>query len=588
MFTKFDPNKMELTHYIFFTGKGGVGKTSSACATAVALAEKGKKVLIVSTDPASNLKDVFEMELGSEPTPINSIPNLYASDLDPEEAALKYREKMVGPYRGKLPDAVIENMEEQLSGACTVEIAAFDEFTNLLANPAVKSQYDHIIFDTAPTGHTLRLLQLPTAWTGFLEDSTHGASCLGPLSGLNEKKQLYAETVETLANKENTTLILVSRPDSSSLQEAARASDELKEIGIRNQVLIVNGMLSSFVQGDAVSTAFYNRQQEALKTMPETLRNVVTYELSLVPYNLIGVQNITKLFSNDFKEIDRQNETGSSHLLELKDIIAEFSQKQKGVIFTMGKGGVGKTTVASAISVGLVENGHRVHLTTTDPAAHLSYVFENEKMKGNLTISRIDPINVVEEYRQEVLDKARETVDEAGLAYLEEDLKSPCTEEIAVFRAFAEVVEKAENEFVVIDTAPTGHTLLLLDAAQSYHKELARSTGEIPESVLKLLPRLRNQEETNVVIVTLAEATPVLEASRLQDDLRRAGINPKWWVINQSMFATNTKDPILKGRASHEMDWINKVQRDLTKKCAIIPWKPDATVGYNNLIALSE
>lgn len=588
LFTKFNPNNLDLTHYIFFTGKGGVGKTSTACATAVALAEQGKKVLIVSTDPASNLEDVFEIQLNSEPTPINGIPNLYASDLDPEEAAQKYRDKTVGPYRGKLPEAVIANMEEQLSGACTVEIAAFDEFTNLLANPAVKSQYDHIIFDTAPTGHTLRLLQLPTAWTGFLEDSTHGASCLGPLSGLDEKKQLYAETVKALADGENTTLVLVARPDSSSLAEAARASQELMDIGIQNQLLIVNGMLSDFVENDEVSTAFYTRQQEALNTIPETLMDVTTYKLPLVPYNLTGVQNIKKLFSNEFNEIEQGHEVIPSHLLGLKDVIADFARKQKGVIFTMGKGGVGKTTVASAIAVGLVEKGHRVHLTTTDPAAHLSFVFENESMEDNLTISRIDPQKVVEDYRQEVLDKARETVDEAGLAYLEEDLNSPCTEEIAVFRAFADVVDKAENEFVVIDTAPTGHTLLLLDAAESYHKELERSTGEIPESVVKLLPRLRNPEETNVVIVTLAEATPVFEASRLQDDLRRAGIDPEWWVINQSMFATNTKDPILNGRASSEIGWINKVQYDLAKKCAIIPWKPEATIGYENLIVLSK
>lgn len=588
LYTTFDPINLELTHYIFFTGKGGVGKTSTACATAVALAEQGKKVLIVSTDPASNLEDVFEIHLNSEPTPIKGIPNLYASDLDPEEAAKKYRDKTIGPYRGKLPESVIANMEEQLSGACTVEIAAFDEFTNLLANPAVKSQYDHIIFDTAPTGHTLRLLQLPTAWTGFLEDSTHGASCLGPLSGLDEKKQLYAETVEALADGENTTLVLVARPDSSTLAEAARASQELKDIGIRNQLLIVNGMLSNFVENDEVSTAFYTRQQKALKTIPETLKNVTTYELPLVPYNLTGVQNIKKLFSNEFNEIEHGDEEIPSNLLGLKDVIADFAQKQKGVIFTMGKGGVGKTTVASAIAVGLVEKGHRVHLTTTDPAAHLSFVFENGRMGENLTISRIDPRKVVEDYRQEVLDKARETVDEAGLAYLEEDLNSPCTEEIAVFRAFADVVDKAQYEFVVIDTAPTGHTLLLLDAAQSYHKELARSTGEIPESVVKLLPRLRNSEETNVVIVTLAEATPVFEASRLQDDLRRAGIDPEWWVINQSMFATNTKDPILNGRAYSEIGWINKVQHDLAKKCAIIPWKPEATIGYENLIALSK
>ncbi|AUO14682.1 arsenical pump-driving ATPase [Priestia megaterium] len=585
MFQPFQPEKIVQTPFLFFTGKGGVGKTSTACAVAVSLADKGNKVLIVSTDPASNLQDVFEVELTNEPIEIPNVRNLYACNLDPEEAAKTYRDKVVGPYRGKLPDSVVSTMEEQLSGACTVEIAAFDEFTNLLANEEMVNQFDYILFDTAPTGHTLRLLQLPTAWSGFLEESTHGASCLGPLSGLDEKKGLYAKTVEALSNPEQTTLMLVARPDVSSLEEANRASMELKEIGISNQNLIVNGLMKQHVKEDGISTAFYNRQQEALKRMPKELKQMVIYSVPYVSYPLTGISHLRHLFKSytlpatEIKDVDLSQQD----LSVFKNVVEDFSSNGTKVIFTMGKGGVGKTTVASAIAVGLVEKGHRVHLTTTDPAAHLDFVFSNSEAKDLLSISRIDPKAEVEAYKNEVLSKASEELDEDGIAYIQEDLNSPCTEEIAVFRAFADVVAKSDDEIVVIDTAPTGHTLLLLDATQSYHKELERSTGEVPESVKKLLPRLRNPKETSVVIVTLAEATPVLEASRLQEDLKRAEITPKWWVINQSLYATNTVDPVLRGRAQAEKAWIKKVREELTSNCAIIPWQPEEKIGYEKV-----
>ena len=489
MYPLFNPNKTVLTPFLFFTGKGGVGKTSTACATAVSLADQGKKVLLVSTDPASNLQDVLGVELTNDPIAIPSVTNLFACNIDPEASAKTYREKVVGPYRGKLPDAVLSTMEEQLSGACTVEIAAFDEFSHLLSDEDVLSQYDHVLFDTAPTGHTLRLLQLPTAWTGFLEESTHGASCLGPLSGLGEKKELYAKAVESLSNPEKTTLILVSRPDVSSLVEANRASLELKDIGIKNQMLIINGLLQNYRTDDAVSTAFYERQRRALKETPEALKQVVTFSLPFVSYSLTGVDNLRHLFSSYtitvFEDDSLSKET--LHLPGLNKVIDDFSSKNIRVVFTMGKGGVGKTSIASAIAVGLSEKGHRVHLTTTDPAAHIAYTFEGSILKDNLTISSIDPEIEVKKYQQEVLTAAGEGLDEEGLAYLKEALESPCTEEIALFRAFAEVVEKSENEIVVIDTAPAGHTLLLLDSTEAYHKEMSRSTGDVPESVKKLL-----------------------------------------------------------------------------------------------------
>ncbi|MGV3287479.1 arsenical pump-driving ATPase [Bacillus wiedmannii] len=577
----YNPNTIAFTPFLFFTGKGGVGKTSTACATAITLADMGKQVLLISTDPASNLQDVFEIELTNKPKEIPSVPNLQVANLDPETAAHEYKERVVGPYRGKLPDAVIATMEEQLSGACTVEMAAFDEFSTLLTNKELTSKFDHIIFDTAPTGHTLRLLQLPTAWSGFLEESTHGASCLGPLAGLGDKKELYSQTVQALSNPKQTMLLLVTRPDSSPLQEAERAAHELKEIGVSNQFLLVNGILKDYVQNDDVSNALFKRQSRALENMAEKLKNLPTYEIPLVPFNVTGIENMRKLVQPMENLSISHEEAHAVSIPSLQTLITNLSESEKRVIFTMGKGGVGKTTVASAIAVGLAEKGHHVHLTTTDPAAHIDYVMHGEQ--GNITISRIDPKVEVENYRKEVIEQAKDTVDEEGLAYLEEDLRSPCTEEIAVFRALADIVERANDEIVVIDTAPTGHTLLLLDAAQTYHKEIARSSGEVPQSVKNLLPRLRNPEETSVVIVTLAEATPVHEASRLQEDLKRADIAPKWWVINQSFYATHTSDSVLRGRAQSEVQWIQAVQKESRNNCVIIPWQTEDIVGYEKL-----
>jgi len=588
VYPSFHPKENAETPFLFFTGKGGVGKTSAACATAISLADQGKKVLLVSTDPASNLQDVFEMELTNDPVSIPSVDNLFALNIDPEESARVYREKTVGPYRGKLPDSVIATMEEQLSGACTVEIAAFDEFSHLLSDENILNIYDHVVFDTAPTGHTLRLLELPTAWNGFLEESTHGASCLGPLSGLGDKKKAYAQAVQSLSDQEKTSLVLVSRPDHSSLAEANRASLELRNIGIQNQMLIINGLLQTHQPDDEVSTAFYMRQQNALKGMSGELKEIETFSLPYVSYLLTGVGNLRQWISDNpsvESSLDKSSlGTEKIQLTNLNAIIDDFSSKDTRVIFTMGKGGVGKTSTASAIAVGLMEKGHRVHLTTTDPAGHLKDIFhENNWGKGSLSISSINPTEEVEKYKKEVLSTVGQEQDDGGLAYLKEDLESPCTEEIAMFRAFAEVVEKSDDEIVVIDTAPTGHTLLLLDSTEAYHKEVSRSTSEVPASVKKLLPRLRNPKETGVVIVTLAEATPVLEANRLQEDLKRAGIVPTWWVINQSLYATDTTDPVLMGRAVSEKQWICKVKEDLSDQCALIPWMQEEKSSYDNL-----
>lgn len=565
----FNPKNITLTKYLFYTGKGGVGKTSTACATAVTLADSGKKVLLVSTDPASNLQDVFDTQLTNKGVPIEEVPNLIVANLDPIQAAAEYKESVIAPYRGKLPDSVLNNVEEQLSGSCTVEIAAFNEFSYFITDKKAQGEYDHIIFDTAPTGHTLRMLQLPSAWSNFLDENTHGASCLGQLSGLGEKQEMYKNAVENLADEKMTTLILVARPEEGPLKEAHRASKELAEIGIKNQIMVINGVLTEY--DDTISKGFYEKQQKALKEMPEDLRSITTYTIPFRAYNITGLENI-RAFLKENKYVVREEKINAEFIPTLKDIIDDLYQSNKKVIFTMGKGGVGKTTLAAAIALGLSQKGKRVHLTTTDPAAHLKYVIQEN---DNITMSHIDEKVELEKYRQEVLSKARKTMSKEDLAYIEEDLRSPCTQEIAVFRAFADIVEKAEDQVVVIDTAPTGHTLLLLESTESYNKEISRSQGEIPESTKKLLPRLKNERETEVIIVTLAETTPYYEALRLEEDLKRAGIYSKWWIINSSLYQTGTTNAMLKAKASNEIEWINKVDAHTKGNFTLISWSPE-------------
>jgi arsenite-transporting ATPase len=569
----FNPREDVTTKYMFFTGKGGVGKTSAACASAVTLADSGKKVLLISTDPASNLQDVFHTDLTNKGKAIQEVPNLFVANLDPIKAAAEYRESVVAPFRGKLPDAVLNNMEEQLSGSCTVEIAAFNEFSNFITDKNLQQEYDFVLFDTAPTGHTLRMLQLPSAWSSFISESTHGASCLGQLSGLESKKEIYRNAVETLADAALTTLILVSRPETAPLKEAARASHELAEIGVRNQILIINGVLNSF--DDSLSESLYDKQRQALSKMPKELENVPLYTIPLRAYNITGMDNVRSLLISDHYIVSEERLKAET-IPALKDVIEDLYNSNRKVIFTMGKGGVGKTTIAAAIALGLSEKGKKVHLTTTDPAAHLRFVMDES---SGITMSHVDEQAELEKYREEVLSKARETMSEDDIAYVEEDLRSPCTQEIAVFRAFAEIVEKAENQVVVIDTAPTGHTLLLLDSTQSYNREIKRSQGDVPESAKKLLPRLRSAAETEVIIVTLAEATPVYEALRLEEDLKRAGIRAGWWIINSSLYRSGTTNKMLSSKAGNEIEWINKVDAHAQGKFAVIAWSPDEIKG---------
>ncbi|MBK7767449.1 MAG: arsenical pump-driving ATPase [Sulfuritalea sp.] len=573
------------TRYLFFTGKGGVGKTSLSCATGLDFSAAGLKVLIVSTDPASNLDEVLGIGLGQTPTAVPGAAGLFALNIDPEAAAHAYRERMVAPFRGILPAAAILSMEEQFSGACTVEIAAFDEFSKLLGDPAATVEFDHVIFDTAPTGHTLRLLTLPSAWDQFISSSTGGASCLGPLAGLEKQKALYAATVARLSDADETTVILVSRPDPDALREADRTRGELEDLGIRNLHLAINGLFDAECVGDVIAEAMFRHDREALTGMPATLAGMPRTTTPFLARGTVGLDALRLMVNPSIAAPQ-----SAARMLETKlppglaGLVDAIACAGRGVVMTMGKGGVGKTTVAAAIALALARRGGKVTLSTTDPAAHVAAAVDAGV--PNLTVARIDPATEIRNYTEEVLQRAGAQLDAGARAMLEEDLRSPCTEEIAVFRGFARTVDEGKDGFVVLDTAPTGHTILLLDAAEAYHREVMRTQGEMPDSVRQLLPRLRDAAFTHVLLVTLPEATPVHEAERLQNDLARAGITPFAWVINQSVLASGTQHPLLCERGNYEVPFIRRVADTLAVRSALIPWLAEAPVGSAGLAGI--
>ncbi|PMX27766.1 MULTISPECIES: arsenical pump-driving ATPase [unclassified Pseudomonas] len=566
------------TKYMFFTGKGGVGKTSVSTAVSIALADAGKRVLLVSTDAASNLDEMLGVELSNQPVAVSEVPGMFVLNIDPEAAAIDYRARVVEQMGSQASDQDIALVREQLSGACTTEIATFDEFAHLLSEGA--AAYDYVVFDTAPTGHTLRLLSLPKAWSGFLEGNDRGASCLGPHSGLKMQEQLFKQALAALNNSALTTVVLVTRPDKGALDEAAHSSDELRELGLVNQRLVVNAVFKRSDLNDPIAAAIEAIGQRALDQMPASLRQLSADYISLKAVDSVGLPALRGLLAPEPARPTSTATQAPSRLEHhtLSELIAELANDERGLIMVMGKGGVGKTTIAAAVALGLVQHGKSVHLSTTDPAAHLAVTL-NADVKG-LSVGRIDPKVETQKYVDKIVASRAPTLTEAEIALLIEDLRSPCTEEVAVFHAFSRVVSQARTSFVVLDTAPTGHSLLLMDATGAYHRQMLREfKGRASDHIVTPLMRLQDANYTKILLVTLPEATPVSQAAALQDDLRRANIEPYAWVVNKSLLATATTDPLLRARLDSEQKQMTRVADQTSHAVIVVPWTAEPPVG---------
>ena len=569
----------EPTRFLFFTGKGGVGKTSIACATALSLADRGKSVLLVSTDPASNLDEILDVPLGNLPVAVPGAARLSVLNIDPTVAAETYRARVLGQMGPDASDQDRSLVREQLSGACTTEIAAFDEFVGRLANN--DGAYDHIVFDTAPTGHTLRLLSLPKAWSGFLDDNDQGASCLGPHSGLKTQEARFKAAMEALCDPAHTTVILVTRLEISAIAEAARTSAELRALGLANQHLAVNSVFRASDRSDATAMSLEAQGDEALATMPPALRALPRDDILLRPFEMMGLRALRSLLGPGSLAATLGEApaapTFADDLPALDQLIDQLAADGRGLIMVMGKGGVGKTTIAAAVALGLVERGHSVHLSTTDPAAHLAMTVAGEV--AGLRIDRIDPKAETERYIAMIMAQRGPKLDAEGQGLLREDLASPCTEEIAVFHAFSHIVSEARSAFVVLDTAPTGHTLLLMDETGAYHRQMVRQTAELGGRIVTPLMRLQDPDYTRILLVTLAETTPVSQACALQADLRRAHIEPYAWIINKSLLAAKTRDALLQQRLLGERRQIDRVRRSMAKRVFFLPWQANPPIG---------
>jgi len=566
-----------MTKFIFFSGKGGVGKTTMACATALHYATEGRKTLIVSTDPASNLSDVFEQEIGHKITPIVGVSNLHAMEIDPDEATKEYKERIIAPFREIMPEDVIASIDEQLSGPCTTEMASFDRFIDFMET----NEYEIIVFDTAPTGHTIRLLELPVDWSRHIEESAKGSgqTCLGPVQSIQDSKEKYDRATALLKDPTKTTFIFVMRPEELSLYETLRASKELETIGIKSGEIIINGILPEEVCEIDFFRKKYDSQQKIIKEI-EKIDKPKRYML-LRDNEVKGI--------NALKDVAEELFTGKrppykarmipasqfASNIESPDIDALFlPDNQTKALFFTGKGGVGKTTVSCIVALYTAQKGFKTLLVTTDPAAHIGEVLDVKigskpvYITENLYAVMVDQEAAFQEYKERVLNEAKGKYSEEMLRAMEEELNSPCTEEMAAFDKFIQFIEGRDYDVIVFDTAPTGHTLRLLDLPFDYAKQVEIMVASAESLQVKeatqnrfrqIIDLLRDKNRTVFSLVLYPESTPIMESYRAMLDLKDAGIETQIVVANMLLPEEVCVNNFFRNRRQMQMRYLKEI-----------------------------
>ena len=593
-----------MTAYIFFSGKGGVGKTTMASASAVHYAVSGKKTLIVTTDPASNLADVFEQEIGHKITPIQNIKNLWAMEIEPDKATKEYKENIIAPYREIMPEDVIASLEENLSGPCTTEMAAFDRFIDFMEG----DEYDIIVFDTAPTGHTIRLLELPVDWSKHIEQAASGSgqTCLGPVQTIQDSKDKYDRATALLKDISKTTFIFVMRPEELSFYETQRASKELGTIGIESGELIINGILPEEVCGIEFFRKKYDAQQRVIHRAADTIHKP-TKHMMLRDNEVKGLQALHSVADELFENRKPSFQSGIEHavsadvLLEKPDIeslwLPDRNMTTKSLFFT-GKGGVGKTTISCIAALFNAQKGYKTLLVTTDPAAHIGEVLNVKvgphptRVTDNLYAVMVDQKAAFQEYKEKVLREAQGKYSEDMLSAMDEELNSPCTEEMAAFDKFIQFIESNEYQTVVFDTAPTGHTLRLLELPFDYAKQVEMMAGtgdnldvkdDAQNRFKKIIQTLRDKDRTIFAFVLYPESTPILESYRAMLDLQNAGISTHLIVANLILTDRVCINDFFKNRQGMQMKYLEEIKHKFNLPVLQFPLMQDEIKGFELL-----
>lgn len=605
-----------MTQFTFFSGKGGVGKTSMACTHAVRYADEGKRTLIVTTDPASNLADVFEQPIGHHVTPIAGVPNLFAMEIDSDKATQEYIDRAMEPIRAAFPPQMVQVMEEQMSGPCTAEVAAFDRFTDFLDVPAEHGEtFDEVIFDTAPTGHTIRLLELPAEWSQSIDAASAGSgqTCLGPAAAIQDAKHKYERALAAMRQSSQTAFVFVLHPEAISIKETRRAIGELKKLDIENFRLIINSIISPEAAQNPLFAARAKMQAGYLteiETLPYTQRR-----MSMLAGEIRGVERLRQVAgvffdgkSVDIKPILNEETAIQQSLpasVDLRSLLQPNGHRR--TLFFAGKGGVGKTVASCITAVWLAKHGYKTLLLTTDPAAHLSDVLgvavgdNPEPVPGaeNLWAVNIDAKAAAETYKARILEDARQRGrPEPAIQAMAEELDSPCTEEMAAFDKFIEYASQDGWQAVVFDTAPTGHTLRLLELPMDWSKQIdvkifasvdTTAADDVAKQRFgKVIEMMRDPEQSAFAFVMYPEATPIIEAWRAAQELGTVGIQPGLVVANMVIPPEHTTTAFTKARRNMQEKYLGEISERFQVPVVQIPLLPREIKGVEMLAELGD